>query len=334
MNATDPELPLIIADRGREVVLQRLRAAFAHQASARTGGFEIGPAAMDQMIRESADRAGPALWRIALGQAAAAELQISLLEALEHPAVLQALELIGAGPALPAFTVPSSFVAERPEPPVQPEPEADPEPETSPEPTAYAEPETDPEPEAYRDPWADSHAEESEGYKGYDDPEPEPPVGEPADAPWGWKDPVDDFASENTPSAEPPAGVSAGPQALRIAAIHVSGIESIRSGERDIELRLSDAGLDVIKRSSGLAIGRLDWEEIQTAEVRRRGRGLRSRRKPSELQVRTARGQAIFELPGLSDEELDEHLEPMLERLHSPQDAGSEADAGSDFAER
>ena len=48
-------------------------------------------------------------------------------------------------------------------------------------------------------------------------------------------------------------------QALRLSAVHVSGIESLRNGESDLELRFSDAGLDLLKASSGAAIGRLLW---------------------------------------------------------------------------
>ena len=86
------------------------------------------------------------------------------------------------------------------------------------------------------------------------------------------------------------------------------------AGRRDIELRLSDAGLDVLKRSSGAAIGRLEWTEIEAIDLPAPRRGLRGRRRFRELHVRTGRGQAQFELPGLTDEELNEHVQPMLDR--------------------
>ena len=57
-------------------------------------------------------------------------------------------------------------------------------------------------------------------------------------------------------------------QAVRLSAVHVSGIESLRNGESDLELRFSDAGLDLLKASSGAAIGRLLWSEIHSVDVR------------------------------------------------------------------
>jgi hypothetical protein len=111
------------------------------------------------------------------------------------------------------------------------------------------------------------------------------------------------------------ARASPEPDGLRIAAIHLGGIEALRVGERDIELRLSPAGLDVLKRSSGAPIGRLEWEQIESVEVPRGRRGLRpGRRRAFELHVATDRGRASFELPGVTEEQLKEHLEPMLAR--------------------
>ena len=102
-------------------------------------------------------------------------------------------------------------------------------------------------------------------------------------------------------------------RALRIAAVHLGGIESLRRGEADLELRFSAAGLDVLKASSGAAIGRLGWAEIENVSFPRSRRGLRAGRR-RELHVQTARGRATFELPGLSDRQLQEELEPLLAR--------------------
>jgi hypothetical protein len=129
----------------------------------------------------------------------------------------------------------------------------------------------------------------------YEAPPPEPPATE--------------VAPE--PDAEP------GPplQALRLSAVHVSGIESLRNGESDLELRFADAGLDLLKASSGAAIGRLLWSEIHDVEVARPRRGLRPGRRTQELHVRAQSGRAVFQLPGLTEEEVSEHLEPVLARL-------------------
>jgi len=128
-------------------------------------------------------------------------------------------------------------------------------------------------------------------------PPPPPPAADPADAPG---------------AAAPPM------QALRLSAVHVSGIESLRNGESDLELRFSDAGLDLIKASSGGAIGRLLWSEIHDVEVARPRRGLRPGRRTQELYVSAQSGRAVFQLPGMTEEQVSEHLEPVLKRVRAP----------------
>ena len=105
--------------------------------------------------------------------------------------------------------------------------------------------------------------------------------------------------------------------ALRVAAVHLGGIEALRTGERDLELRISSAGLDVIKRSTGAPIGRLEWREIEAVELPRGRRGLRPGRRAYELHVATGRGRASFQLPGVTEEQLKDHLEPMLARARA-----------------
>jgi hypothetical protein len=115
--------------------------------------------------------------------------------------------------------------------------------------------------------------------------------------------------AESEPEPEPER------EAVRIAAVHSGGIESLRAGEPDIELRFSDAGLDVLKRSTGAAIGRLEWSEIDSIELLPPRRGLRGgRRKARTLHVETDRGRASFELHGLTEDQLSEYLQPLLER--------------------
>jgi hypothetical protein len=104
-------------------------------------------------------------------------------------------------------------------------------------------------------------------------------------------------------------------QALRIAAVHVSGIESLRNGESDLELRFSENGLDLLKASSGAAIGRLLWTDIHAVDVTSSRRVLRPGRRVPELQVRAQSGLATFQLPGMTSEQLNEHLQPVLARL-------------------
>ena len=114
-----------------------------------------------------------------------------------------------------------------------------------------------------------------------------------------------------------PPGDSAEAEALRVAAVHLGGIEALRAGERDLELRISSAGLDVLKRSSGAPIGRLEWRDIETVELPRGRRGLRPGRRAHELHVATGRGRASFQLPGVTEEQLKRHLKPMLARARA-----------------
>lgn len=249
--SVDPNLDERIAARAHQVVLERLRAAFAHQAAIRSPALDIDPGGLDRLVREAAARPGAALWRRSLAQAVMDEFGIGLGEALAHPA------LTGAP------------VPRAPLPPL-------------------ATPSLTPPPTAPTTPTALPH---------------EPP------------------AAVELPPAPPRllSDLDAQPAALRVEAIHLTGIESLRAGDRDIELRLSDAGLDVLKRSSGAAVGRLEWSEIETIELPPRHRGLRGRRRPRELHVSTDRGQAQFALPDLSESELTEQLEPLLARLHPGQ---------------
>ena len=61
---------------------------------------------------------------------------------------------------------------------------------------------------------------------------------------------------------------------------------------------------------------------MTAVELEQNRKGLRGK-KSRTMQVRTSRGQAAFELPGLTDEEATEHLEPMLKRLRDSGALGS-----------
>ena len=52
---------------------------------------------------------------------------------------------------------------------------------------------------------------------------------------------------------------------MRLAVIHLGGVANLTQGERDIELRISNVGLDIV-RGSEEALGRLTWSDIQTLE--------------------------------------------------------------------
>ena len=95
------------------------------------------------------------------------------------------------------------------------------------------------------------------------------------------------------------------PAALLLDAVHVFGIETLKPGDEDIELRLADVGIDVRKPSTDETIGRLRWNEVRSIAVQRPRRGLPGRRRPALLVARTDRGEVTFELPGVSDEEIN-----------------------------
>jgi hypothetical protein len=115
------------------------------------------------------------------------------------------------------------------------------------------------------------------------------------------------------------AGVEARPRpitspALLVEAVHVFGIETVPPGDRDIELRLADTGIDVRRPSTGSTIGRLRWPEVRTVLVHRPRRGAGGLRRPAQLVAGTDRGEVTFELVSLSDEEITNHLEPLIAR--------------------
>jgi hypothetical protein len=274
-----------IAEQGREELHARLRAAFVHQAKARAGGRRLPKRELDRLVAEAAARAGGVLWRRALAQAATEALGIELAEAISHPAVERAHQIVGAPPYENPHPGPDTPAHEEPthDAPTDDAPTDD-------APQAEA-PEEAPDPQA---------------------PEPQADAEEP-DVRWE--------RLHDLPEDQGDALVELTPQALRVAAVHIGGIEALRAGDRDIELRFSPAGLDVLKGSSGAAIGRLQWTEIQTVDFSRSRRGLRAgRRRVQELHVGTERGQASFELPGLTEQQLKEHLEPMLARTRGRQE--------------
>jgi hypothetical protein len=213
-----------IAEAGRQDVVARLHDALIGQATA--AGMTLAPDELDRLATDAVAHADGVLWRRALAGAASDRLGISLGEAIDHPAVLEAHHRVGAPPFQPAADL-----------------------------------------------------------------------------------------REESGAAEA--------DALRIAAVHLGGIEALRVGERDLELRLSGAGLDVLKRSSGAPIGRLAWRDIESISVPRGRRGLRPRgRRALQLHLATDRGRASFELPWLTEEQLGAHLEPMLARTRGRRDGG------------
>ena len=224
-----------IAERGRDALVARLRPAFADAAKDHADVLRLTDEQLEQMVQQAADQADAVQWRRALAAVATKELGISLGEALIHPAVARAQELVG--------------VPARSGPPAAPAPE--------PEAAAALAPE----------------------------PEPEPP-----------------------PQPEP------GPEPVRVSAVHLGGVANLPVGASDIELHLTEHGLDIIQGIS-TTLGRLGWDDIRALEVTS-ARGVRRRRRDLRtcLVVRTATGEASFAIPAVAPEELRAHVEPLRKR--------------------
>jgi hypothetical protein len=119
-------------------------------------------------------------------------------------------------------------------------------------------------------------------------------------------DDEDDFEDEDEFGEAPPI------EPVSLKAVHMGGIANLRSGAGDIEMRFSEAGLDLTRADQPL--GRLTWREITAVETPSPG-GRRRRRQRSDgtIVIRSANGSATFEIPGVTPEELQEHLAPWLE---------------------
>jgi hypothetical protein len=101
---------------------------------------------------------------------------------------------------------------------------------------------------------------------------------------------------------------------LRVAVVHLGGIANLAPAERDIELQMSEDGLDIVRGGREI-LGRLEWEQVKALEVpAARNRRRMRRGPPTHLVVRTARGDASFEVPEISPPELEQHLAPIVAR--------------------
>lgn len=273
-----------IAGQGRAELTAQLRAAFEEAARAHADLLELSAARLEGMIEQAVDRADALQWRHALATVASRELDISLGEALGHPAVERAQEIVGV-PAIAerGKVEEGEEEAAEEEAVVASEPEA--EEVAEPEAQEVAEPEAE---------VAEAEEVEPEGEDEEEEEEEEETDGE-----------------ESSAAAGAPQRVAAA--VLRFSAVHLGGIANLEPGEGGLELRLSPAGLD-IARGGGEMVGRLAWREIRTIDVPS-AKGLRRRRRTqTEMIVRTPHGEASFEIPELTHDELREQLRPLLAR--------------------
>jgi hypothetical protein len=276
-----------IADRGREALVERLRPAFRNAAAQHADVLELNDEQLEEMVQRAADRADGLQWRRALASVASEDLGIGLSEALSHPAVQRAQAIVGA----PSYEESLAALAQR----RQSEADAA---RASEAPVGGAE---DPQDEPGAEQAA---AEEAEaGAIEADEAEAVPGRLETAEAVPG--------PAEHQPVAH---ALVAPPGSIRVGVIHLGGVANLEPGERDIELRLSEVGLDIV-RGVDETLGRLTWEDIHELTVPPPRGLLRLRRDArAHLVVRTENGDASFEVPEVGPDELREHLAPLIER--------------------
>jgi hypothetical protein len=118
---------------------------------------------------------------------------------------------------------------------------------------------------------------------------------------------------------DPPPTLEPGPfvpenDDLLVTAIHLGGVANLPASRNGLDLRLSAKGLDIL-HSNDEIVGRLPWEEIDALEVpHQRVRRRRQHKPRARLLVRTKHGDASFEIPGVSSDELRDRIEPLISR--------------------
>jgi hypothetical protein len=94
-----------------------------------------------------------------------------------------------------------------------------------------------------------------------------------------------------------------------MSAVHLGGVQALAPGQRELELRISSAGVQIYRVDTAHSVGTLPWSEIRRVRLPAR---LRLRPGPPRLVVTTAAGQARFALPGLARAQVRHHLAPLL----------------------
>jgi hypothetical protein len=286
-----------IAEQGRDALVARLRPAFEEAAAAHKDALPLDQEQLEQMVQQAADKADGLQWRRALASVATEQLGIGLGEALGHPAVARAQAIVGAPSyeealgALPAAPAGNSA-------PVEKEAAEDAAEEaTEPAYRAHDEPEGE---EAEEDEeWPEDEELDDE-----DEPEPTETHAPPT---------AEHVADEPEEEDEPLGSLHEETDGLRIRAVHLGGIANLAPAEGDLELHISSVGLDILRGPEHTALGRLTWDEIVALETPELGGRFRRKRAPdAHLVIRSRQGSASFEIPGVSRQELEEHLAPLL----------------------
>jgi hypothetical protein len=94
-----------------------------------------------------------------------------------------------------------------------------------------------------------------------------------------------------------------------MSAVHLGGVQALAPGQRELELRISSAGVQIYRIDIQQTVGTVPWSEIRAVRLPAR---LRLRPGPPRLAVTTAAGRARFALPGLVGAQVRHHLAPLL----------------------
>lgn len=274
MTVTDEHAARQIAERGRDALLERLRPAFEDAAAAHSDALQLDSDQLESMVQRAADRADGLQWRRALATVAEQQLGLGLGEALGHPAVARAQEILG----VPSY---EDSLAEL---------------------TAGVGGGTKKAREDQRPGEAPEAGEEEPGGGDDERASEAPEAGE------------EDQAGGGEVLGAPPVPIPLS-RTIRLPAIHLGGIANLAPAEANLALRFSDHGFQIFRGKDDAALGRIALEEISTLETPAL-RGRRRRRQGNaQLVIRTKQGDASFEIPGVSTDELRARLAPMQERL-------------------
>jgi hypothetical protein len=300
-----------IADQGREALLGRLRPAFKEAAAAHADVIKLDDEQIEQMVQRAAGRADGLQWRRALAAVAVQELDIRLADALHHPAVVRAQELVGAPSYEEAIAEMRAVVAEREAQRGAAGEAAGAETHTAGETEAVAgEPVEPREAEVPGEAEAPGEAETpgETGEEAEDETE-WPPAGTGEAA-----EPEAAVAKAGEAAAGAPAEEAPrrDPRVVTLRAVHVEGLKNLDAADDDLRLRFSGRGLELLRQSDGAVLMRLRWREIHALELPTpRGRLRRRHRHEARLVVLSDMGSATFEIPGATSDQLRTRLAPV-----------------------
>jgi hypothetical protein len=312
-----------IAARGHDALVERLRVAYSDAAAVHADIVSLDDARIEMLVQSATDRADGLQWRRALAGVAAEELDLSIPEALAHPAVARAQTLVGA----PSYEQSLAELIARPVPPASGNggvstgaPAGAPTPDVVAPTDGQLELEAEPEPGLEDGTDNRPETDRLEAVEADDEvfellPEPDPveldtelyaarPEHTDEDAP---------PTLEPEPFTDETAAAD-GDEDLRVTAVHLGGVANLPTHKEGLGLHLSGSGLDILE-GHGEIIGRLVWDEIDALEVPHvRARRRRQQAPRARLIVRTAHGDASFEITEFGSDELRDRIEPLISR--------------------